>query len=384
MARLGVVDGFRSDLVFGWACDTEKPEEPSTVALEVNGKPVASVRCDIMRADLQDGGGASLRTGFRFDPLPFLAPGLNRCRVLFDGTRDMLRNGEHSLVVPRAVPQAGRAPCYEPALAWNTAQDLAGLLARHVQGEEPVRRVHVLGLFNSGTNYLAQLFIANQVAWLDHDDYYNQPKHFPMPIVARMKPLLSDKARGKILYAISARNPFQWVAAMKASRYGCHFDAVDAPFGMPFLDDTEGNTKNRRAAGLSERDWRTFLTAPNIVEYWNRYHAEWIERSEAELGRTAIVRYEDAVANPCEFARIFRYAIDAGDLERMQVNVASAKPGHARTGDFWTAKRKVMLPRPRQGLTPDEVAFISAQLSRDVCKHLNYAPTLDPARPARS
>ena len=261
-------------------------------------------------------------------------------------------------------------------MAWNEPGQIAAFHRGVTAPEMPrPRYVHVLGLFNSGTNYLAHLLAANAVFGLGEADHAIQSKHYPLAILGRLTRLMSDRGRLHTVNAVSTRDPFRWIDATRRSPYEAEFSALDAPVSMP---KWEGLHVQRDAAGYKPAEWGRAFRSRNIVDYWNRYHAEWIENGLRELGHAAVIRYEDVVSQPCEIVRVMRAILGMEDTGSVVVNVGSAKAEHATPGSFWNAKRKMLLPELAPRFTAEETAFISRNLSAEICAYLGYE-----RRPAR-
>lgn len=372
MALSGVIDGFYPDAVHGWAYDTDRPDRSATVALEVNGRITATIPCDMLRQDLADKQMGTGRYGFSFDPRAFLGPGVNRCRLLFGGTETALPKGARVLIAPVSANAPDATPVLDPASAWNEAALIPRFYRNAAAAGLPrPTRVHVVGLFNSGTNYLARLLAANQVFGLNPKDHEMQSKHLPLDPLSRLRMQMSEEARTRMLYAVSVRDPFRWVDAMRNNRYEAEFAAINAPLSMPKMSLPPAGV-HREPAGYDPEAWDQLFRARNIVDYWNRYHAEWIERGVDGMGHAALLRYEDLVTQPCEMVRIVRAVLDMPQTETIAVNVGSAKPEHGTPGDFWVAKRKVMVRELGPRFKREELAFITRNLSEDVCRHLGY------------
>ena len=208
MARLGVVDGFRSDLVFGWACDMEKPEEPGAVALEVNGKPVRN------RALRHHAGGPAGR--WRREP----AHGVPLRSAALPGARAQplpgaVRWHEGHAAQRRAQTSSSRARCRRPAARPATSPPWPGTPRRTSPGcshatpgrgagaagacARPLQLGHELprAILHREPGRLAAITTTTTTS----------PSIFRCQIVARMSRCVRQGARQASCTAISARNP---------------------------------------------------------------------------------------------------------------------------------------------------------------------------------
>jgi hypothetical protein len=94
MSLIGCVDRLGDTLISGWAADDAGEGELVHVDVIVNSLLVATVPCEMFRADLLVAGIGDGCKGFHFDPSAHLKPGRNDLEVRHAGTDVVVRNGQ--------------------------------------------------------------------------------------------------------------------------------------------------------------------------------------------------------------------------------------------------------------------------------------------------
>ena len=136
----GHVDCIAPSGVYGWAFDRRFPHRRLSVDMRVNGRIVATLRCNGFRADLRDAGIGDGRTAFWGDVSAHLTETENSVEVLFGGSEVALPNGRAKL--PRVEPPPpGDNPWNAPApvsydAIWLGAPTVKRAINRKISGDE--------------------------------------------------------------------------------------------------------------------------------------------------------------------------------------------------------------------------------------------------------
>lgn len=131
--RAGHVDAVSREAVAGWAAESDRPDEPISITINVNGRKIAEVTADRHRRDLEASGKwGDGRHGFRFtfpEKLAVAEDSLVVIRFRDDGR--LVPNGQHMLYADATdlVPEGGLAPILVTAPGRSGTTLLMSLLA---------------------------------------------------------------------------------------------------------------------------------------------------------------------------------------------------------------------------------------------------------------
>jgi hypothetical protein len=114
----GHVDIATSTFLAGWAVDITRPNEPTDISILVDGKELAQVACDDLRADLAGRHGhGNGRHGFHYSPeTPLAGPAAKRITFRYAGTLRLLGRGEVVLDADTIEPSQHSGTEPQPAL----------------------------------------------------------------------------------------------------------------------------------------------------------------------------------------------------------------------------------------------------------------------------
>jgi hypothetical protein len=158
MSWIGCVDTLADTCISGWAADDADHDKPVQVEVIVNSLLVATVRCEIFRADLLAAGIGDGCKGFHFDPSAHLKPGRNNLEVRYAGTDLVVPKGRGQWVRRREALLAALEAYYDfkpehhVCALGEGAEELervlrqAGIPFRIFTGVEVPRDLAVIGL----------------------------------------------------------------------------------------------------------------------------------------------------------------------------------------------------------------------------------------------
>jgi hypothetical protein len=254
-----------------------------------------------------------------------------------------------------------------------------GLTGRRIRPElivearaDRLRTAHVIGPYNSGTNFLAAMLDKNGIP---HTDDGESPlrqaafKHYPYPVAARAMAATGASADG-VLFVVLLRNPFNWIDALKRSPYefvyrdlvsSCHID-VDLALNhhQPYREHLEGV--------MNESELIAAFTFDNLVSYWSTFYRGYAEASMRGELDVLLLRYEDLVAAPAECLQAIRAAMGLEPATELVLPLGSAK-SHGVSAGYIEARRKLGQP-PALGWR--EATQIRSRLDREVMAMAGY------------
>ncbi|MDQ3623176.1 MAG: hypothetical protein M3463_11895 [Verrucomicrobiota bacterium] len=218
------------------------------------------------------------------------------------------------------------------------------------------------GLPRSGTNYLCYLLrrnyelrvLVNETGW----------KHGMISTPAEW--------RGKLLYLVTAKNPYSWLVSM-------HRFARKHPMmrrDVPFAEFLREPFVFRGRAIDGDNPQTLAMRAANPVQFWNDMLFHWLEFLEVD-GRGALLRYEDLLRDP---ETKLNGVVGAWRGRRpFEVPTRELKPSwdEHRPGEMLGTKvfpREVYLEeRWREAYTEDHLAFVDCHLDAAVMAKTGYA-----------
>jgi len=246
-------------------------------------------------------------------------------------------------------------------------------------------RLAPAGLFNTGTNLLAQLLEKNckvstyeeeptywMVPWGKHSFAYSWGK--------RTAKNYEEVYISEVLPVVAVRDPYEWMNAMCRNPYVVAWGDEeheksepfhgDGAYTCPLLVDPDTNETVPVMVGKEEK-----VKLPSLAHYWNDWNRGYVEVTE---GPRLMVRLEDLVMYPKEVVTTLCDCAGGDPIEDMQFLAQSAKEansyGHGKelTGALKAWQRLASRMKDPTAFLPQDATFARSSLSQDLMQLFGY------------
>ena len=254
------------------------------------------------------------------------------------------------------------------------------------------------GTFNTGTNLMAELLIANchmpermkkygaknrgvrwQVLWGKHtpvgDESFRQGHRTYND---------TSLTANNIFPVVTVRDPFKWMQSMCRHAYGAnwHHDDKHCPNLVPnqveidqgwiLLDNADGSKNNTIPVSVKYVEFTRYHTS--LVDFWNSWYQEYTEASFPKL----IVRFEDLVFHPKQVTQAVCECA-GGEMNQQPFHyiVDSAKKGDGAHGKERTSYVDALVKYGTEkgrykGMTGEDLRFAKRYLDPALMEMFGY------------
>lgn len=231
---------------------------------------------------------------------------------------------------------------------------------------------HIVGPYNTGTNFLHALLDANGIPHTPTaatpNIYKDAFKHYPWPVTVRVLAARSTHT-ADLVFLVMARDPYSWLLALRKSPYEMEYTDYVSPcaIGTHAINHDASYAQHLRTTLAGEEIDAAFRFG-SVVDYWTRFYGDYLSAYHKGAISVLFLRYEDAVQATPECINFLRAGLGLPPSDHFHVPVNPAKE-HGQASGYLTARAR---GEPRTAFSEADRAAIEAQLSPDICHAIGY------------
>lgn len=205
---------------------------------------------------------------------------------------------------------------------------------------------HVVGLYNTGTNFAASLLSINNVP---NSDAQQSPlrtlafKHYPFTITRRCLRSAAVLAH-EAIFVVLLRHPWRWIKAVEKSPYELRFEQKDAKGHVDLRASNHGRTyREALIADFSDEELRSEFSFDSLASYWIKFYSSYLIASDRNEIRCVFVRYEDLVEHTIEVLDVLIRSLGGPHGVRLCIPIEPSK-SHGNPVGYFAAREKLKGP----------------------------------------
>lgn len=235
------------------------------------------------------------------------------------------------------------------------------------------RSLHIVGPYNSGTNFAVALLARNGISTTDAAPSAIKTlafKHYPFEVASRAMSLAGETWDG-VVVVVMTRHPISWIESLKKSPYELVFPDLISPARIDLSAINHGlSYRDALKPVLSSSELEQAFSFKSAVHYWNSFYNGYAMAHRAGQIEAVFMRYEDLVASTAECTQVLSRIVRVDDLVELTIPMLPSKD-HGSPSGYLTARRK-LISSPIGELSKVEERQVSSQADRFLAECLGY------------